>query len=138
VKESSKINSSRIKKTLAAGHRVQVWFWDGERECEGEAIELSPERMTAFLKIHQTGDATVVPTRKIVEGMTKTLGQRTVELKIASGTMEAAVKGRITDLQPDFEQPRRLLLAAEFQAPSAGNRAILGRLSEVLNRRKGP
>jgi hypothetical protein len=138
VRESSKINSSRIKKTLAASHRVQFWFWDGEREYEGEAIELSTERVTAFLKVHQTGDATVVPTRKLVEGMAKTLGRRTVELKLTSGTVEAAVKARITDVQPDFENPRRLLLEAEFEAPSAGTRAILGRLAQVLNRKNVP
>jgi hypothetical protein len=130
-------DSSRIKKTLKASHVVKIWFWDGEREYEGEAVDLSPERATALLKMAQFGNATVIPTKKVMDGLIKHLSQKTVEWKCTSGIMESAVKAKITLVQPDFENPRRLLLEAEFQPPSEQNRKILLRMAEIL-KQAGP
>jgi hypothetical protein len=130
-------DSSRIKRTLKASHVVRVWFWDGEREYEGEAVELSPSGSTALLKMAQFGNATVIPTRKVVDGLVKHLTQKTVDWKCMSGIMESAVRAKITLVQPDFENPRRLLVEAEFQSASEQNRKILTRMGEIL-KQTGP
>jgi hypothetical protein len=130
-------DSSRIRKTLKASHVVKIWFWDGEREYLGEAVELSPERTTGLLKMSQFGNSTVLPTRKVVEGLVKHLTKKVVEFKCTSGILEAAVRAKITLIQPDFENPRRVLLEAEIQSPSEQNQKILRRMSEIL-RQAGP
>jgi hypothetical protein len=130
-------DSSRIKRTLKASHVVKVWFWDGEREYQGEAVELSPAGSTALLKMAQFGNSTVIPTRKVVDGLIKHLTQKVVEWKCTSGIMESAVKAKITLVQPDFENPRRLLVEAEFQSASEHNQKILSRMGEIL-RQAGP
>lgn len=130
-------DSSRIKRTLKASHVVKVWFWDGEREYEGEAVELSPSGSTALLKMAQFGNATVIPTRKVVDGLIKHLTHKVVEWKCTSGIMESAVKAKITLVQPDFENPRRLLVEAEFQSASEHNQKILSRMGDIL-RQAGP
>ena len=130
-------DTSKIKKTLRASHVVKVWFWDGEREYEGEAVELSPAGATALLKMAQFGNATVIPTKKVMDGLIKHLNQKTVEFKCMSGIMEVTVKAKVSLVQPDFENPRRLLVEAEFQPPSEQNRKILARLAEIL-KQTGP
>lgn len=124
--------SSRIKRTLRASHVVKIWFWDGQREYVGEAVEISPERATALLKLSQFGEATVIPTRKVVEGLLRHLDQRAVEFKCISGILEAVVKAKLTLVQQDFENPRRLLVEAEFRSPSEHHQKILKRLGEIL------
>jgi hypothetical protein len=124
--------SSRIKRTLRASHVVKIWFWDGQREYQGEAVELSPEGATALLRMSQFGNATVIPTRKVVEGLVRHLEQRAVEFKCTSGILEVMVKATLTLVQQDFESPRRLLVEARFLAPSEANQKILRRLGEIL------
>lgn len=130
-------DSSRIKKTLRASHVVKIWFWDGEREYQGEAVELSTERATALLKMAQLGNATVIPTKKLMEGLIKHLTGKIVEFKCTSGILEASVKAKIALVHPDFENPRRLLLEAEFQSASDHNRKVLNRMAEIL-KQTGP
>lgn len=130
-------DSSRIKKTLKASHVVKIWFWDGLREYEGEAVEISSASATALLKMAQFGNATVIPTKKVMDGLIKHLSQKVVEFKCTSGILEAAVKAKITSVHPDFENPRRLLLEAEFQSPSEHNQKVLNRLAEIL-KQTGP
>jgi len=125
-------DSSRIKRTLKASHVVKLWFWDGQREYLGEAVEISAARTTGLLKMAQFGAATVIPTRKVMDGLVKHLGGRVVELKCTSGILEATLKGTITLVQPDFENPRRLLIEAEFQSPSEHNQKVLARMAEIL------
>src|SRR2546428_9699566 len=67
------VDTSRIRKSLKASHVVKIWFWDGVREYLGEAVELSAERATALLKMSQFGNSTVIPTRKLMEGLIKHL-----------------------------------------------------------------
>lgn len=112
-----------------SGRPVQVWFWDGQREYTGEAVELSADRVTALLKVSQFGDATVIPTQRLVEGLVKHLSQKVVEMKVAGEGMEATSKALITDVQPDFESPRRLLLQAAFQSPSERSASVLAKLA---------
>jgi len=125
-------DSSRIKRTLKASHVVKIWFWDGVREYLGEAVELTPERTTGLLKMAQFGAGTIVPTKKVVDGLIRHLTQRPVEFKCTSGILEATVKAKITLVQPDFENPRRLLVEAEFLSPSEHNQKLLRRLGEIL------
>jgi hypothetical protein len=113
---------------------VKVWFWDGQREYTGEAVAVSGERMTAFLRMSESGHATVIPTPVIVQGLIKHLTNRIVEFKMTSGSLEADVKGRISSLNADFENPRRLLLEAEFQPSSERTAAVLLRLAKLLDR----
>ena len=130
-------DTSRIKKTLKASHVVKIRFWDGEREYLGEAVELSAGRATGLLKMAQFGDATVLPTRRVMDGLIKHLTRRTVEFKCSSGILEVTVKAKIVLVQPDFENARRLLVEAEFQPPSEQNLKILSRLEEIL-KKAGP
>lgn len=125
-------DSSRIKRTLKASHVVKIWFWDGQREYLGEAVEVSAERATGLLRMAQFGNATVIPTKKVMDGLVKHLSGRVVEFKFTSGILEAAVKAKITLVQPDFENPRRLLVEAEIQSPSEHNRKLLTRMAEIL------
>ncbi len=125
-------DSSRFKRTLKASHVVKIWFWDGQREYLGEAVEISAERMTGLLKMAQFGNATVIPTKKVMDGLVKHLSERMVEFKFTSGILEAAVKGKITLAQPDFENPRRLLIEADFQSPSEHNQKLMARMAEIL------
>ena len=130
-------DTSRIRKTLKASHVVKIWFWDGQREYLGEAVELSAERATGLLKMAQFGNATVIPTRKVVEGLIKHLTKRVVDLKCTSGIMEAVVRAKITLVQLDFENARRLLVEAEILSPSEHNQKILRRMAEIL-KQAGP
>jgi hypothetical protein len=108
---------------------VQIWFWDGAREYSGEAVELSAAAVTALLKMSQFGDATVVPTQRLLEGLVKHLTQRVVEMKVSGEGMEATSKTRITEVQVDFANPRRILLLASFQSPSERSAAVLAKLA---------
>jgi len=125
--------SSRIRKSLRQSRSVRIWFWDGQREYQGEALELNPAAVTGFLKMSQFGEGTVIPTRKVVDGLIKHLTQRAVEMKLSSEGLQVDLKARITSVQTDFENPRRLLLMAEF--PGVPDRAapILARLASQLN-----
>jgi hypothetical protein len=125
--------SSRMRKSIAQSRVVKVWFWDGEREYQGQALELSEARVVAFLRVTQFGDATVIPTKSLVPGLSKHLVGRTVEFKLTSGTLEALLKGKVTSLNPDFENPRRLLVEAEFASPSERNVLILRQMAKSLS-----
>ena len=131
--DESKINDSRIKKSLALSKRVKVWFWDTVREYTGEAVSLSSTDMTALLKMGGTGMGTVIPSQAIMDGLIKHLTGRVVEFKVSGQALEVTLKGTITEVQKDFENPRRLLLISKFQSTSEKNQMILTRLGQKLN-----
>lgn len=131
--DESKINDSRIKKSLALSKRVKVWFWDTVREYTGEAVSLSSTDMTALLKMGGTGMGTVIPSQAIMDGLIKHLTGRVVEFKVSGQSLEVTLKGTITEVQKDFENPRRLLLIAKFQSTSEKNQLMLNRLGQNLH-----
>ena len=67
-----------------------------------------------------------------MDGLIRHLSQKAVEWKCTSGILESAVKAKITLVQPDFENPRRLLVEAEFLSPSEHHVKILARMAEIL------
>ncbi len=127
-------DSSRIRKSIRASRAVKVWFWDTVREYTGEAVELTPERLTALLKMGGTGMATVIPNKNIMAGLIKHLSGRVVQMKISGMTLEVPCKATITEVQPDFENPRRLLLFATLTGVSEKSLRILDTLGRNLAR----
>lgn len=128
----SKINSSKIKRSLISSKKVKVWFWDTVREYTGEAVSLSPGGLTALLKMGGTGMATEIFSPNVMGGLVKHLTGRVVEFKISGQSMEVNVKGTIREVQKDFENPRRLLVIATLPSSSERNQLILNRLGEGL------
>lgn len=131
--DESKINDSRIKKSIASSKRVKVWFWDTVREYTGEAVSLTSTDLTALLRMGGSGMATVIPSQSVMDGLIRHLTKRVVEFKISGMSMEVMLKGTITEVQKDFENPRRLLLIAKLQSTSEKNQLILNRLGQNLS-----
>jgi len=113
---------------------VKVWFWDTVREYTGEAVSLTATDLTALLKMGGTGMATVIPSQAVMDGLIKHLSRRVVEFKVSGMSLEVNLKGTITEVQKDFENPKRLLLIAKFQPTSKKNQMILNRLGQNLAR----
>ncbi len=130
--DDSKINDSKIKKSIKLAKTVKVWFWDTIREYTGEAVSMTADDLTALLKMGGTGMATVLPSRGVMEGLIRHLTGRTVEFRVSGMTLDVTLKGKITEVQKDFENPRRLLLIAKFQPTTDKNRMILDRLGQNL------
>lgn len=130
--DESKINDSRIKKSIASSRKVKVWFWDTVREYTGEAVSLTATDLTALLRMGGSGMATVIPSQAVMDGLIKHLTKRVVEFKISGMSLEVMLKGTITEVQKDFENPRRLLLISKFQSTSEKNQMILSRLGQNL------
>jgi hypothetical protein len=133
-KDSSRIHDSKIKKSIIHSKKVKVWFWDTVREYTGEAVSLTATDLTALLKMGGTGMATVIPSAAVMEGLIKHLTRRTVEFKISGMSLEVNLKGTISEVQKDFENPKRLLLIAKLQSTSDRNQMILNRLGQNLGR----
>jgi hypothetical protein len=127
-------DSSKIRRSIRASRAVKVWFWDTIREYTGEAVELGSGRLTALLKMGGTGMATVLPSPKVVQGLVKHLTGRVVEFKISGMTQEVPCKGTITEVQTDFENPRRLLVLAELRGMSDKSAQILDSMGRSLAR----
>jgi hypothetical protein len=132
VKDSGKLNDSKVKKSIIVSKKVRVWFWDTVNEYTGEAVSLTATDLTALLKMGGGGMTTMVPSQTIMEGLSRHLTGRVVEFKISGQGLEAALKGTIQEIQKDFENPRRLLLIAKFQATSEKNQMILSKLGSGL------
>ena len=128
----SKINSTKIKRSIISSKKVKVWFWDTVREYTGEAVSLTATDLTALLKMGGTGMATVIPSPSVLEGLIKHLTRRVVEFRIMGMSLEVNLKGTIVEVQKDFENPKRLLLIAKLQPTSDRNQLILNRLGQNL------
>ena len=128
----TKLNSTKVKKSIVASKRVKVWFWDTVREYTGEAVSLNATDLTALLKMGGTGMATVIPSPSVMEGLIKHLTRRVVEFRIGGMSLEVNLKGTNTEVQKDFENPKRLLLIAKLQSTSDKNQMILNRLGQNL------
>jgi len=132
VPESSKINDSKIKKSIIASKKVKVWFWDTQNEYTGEAVALSDTDLTALLKMGGGAATTMVPSNVIMDGLIRHLTGRIVEFKVTGMGHEVVLKGKIKEIQKDFENPRRLLLIAALSTTSEKNQLILKRLGAGL------
>jgi len=132
VEDSSRIHDSKIKKSIIISRKVKVWFWDTRNEYTGEAVALTATDLTALLKMGGGAATTMVPSQAIMGGLIRHLTGRVVEFKVSGQGMEVALKGTIKEIQKDFENPRRLLLIAAFQATSEKNQQILAKLGKSL------
>jgi len=132
MSDTSRLRDSKIKQSIVRAKRVKVWFWDTVREYTGEAVSLSSTDLTALLKMGGTGMATVIPSQSVMDGLVKHLTRRVVEFKVSGMSLEVNLKGTITEVQKDFENPKRLLLIAKLQATSEKNQMILNRLGQNL------
>lgn len=130
--DESKLNSSKVRKSIIHSKKVKVWFWDTVREYTGEAVAMTATDLTALLKMGGTGMSTVIPSQAVMDGLIKHLTRRVVEFKITGQSLEVNLKGTITEVQKDFENPKRLLLLAKFQPSSERNQMILNRLGQNL------
>ena len=125
-------DSSRIRKTIAASRKVKVWFWDTIREYTGEAVTLTPEDLTALLRMGGSGMSTVIPSKAVMDWIVRHLTGRVVEFRITGQNLEVGLKGTIEEVQKDFENARRLLLVAKLNPTSDHNQLILRRLGQGL------
>jgi len=130
--DSSRLHDSKIKKSIIHSKRVKVWFWDTVREYTGEAVSVTATDLTALLKMGGTGMATVIPSQAVMDGLIKHLTRRVVEFKISGMSLEVNLKGTISEVQKDFENPKRLLLIAKLQSTNEKNQMILNRLGQNL------
>jgi hypothetical protein len=132
MSDTSRLRDSKVKQSIVRAKRVKVWFWDTVREYTGEAVSLSSTDLTALLKMGGTGMATVIPSQSVMDGLVKHLTRRVVEFKVSGMSLEVNLKGTITEVQKDFENPKRLLLIAKLQATNEKNQMILNRLGQNL------
>jgi hypothetical protein len=132
VADDSKLNSSKVRKSIIHSKKVKIWFWDTVREYTGEAVSMTATDLTALLKMGGTGMSTVIPSQAVMDGLIKHLTRRVVEFKVSGQSLEVNLKGTITEVQKDFENPKRLLLIAKFQSTSERNQLILNRLGQNL------
>ena len=130
--ESSKINDSKIKKSIIASRKVKIWFWDTQNEYTGEAVALTATDLTALLKMGGGAMTTMVPNNVIMDGLIKHLTGRVVDFKVTGMGQEIVLKGTIKEIQKDFENPRRLLLIAKLSSTSEKNQLILKNLGASL------
>jgi hypothetical protein len=56
-----------------------------------------------------------------------------VEFKVSGMSLEVNLKGTISEVQKDFENPKRLLVIARFHPTAERNQAILNRMGQNLN-----
>jgi hypothetical protein len=131
--DSAKIRTTKIKQSIVQSKKIKVWFWDTVREYTGEAVALTHGDLTALLKLGGTGMATVIPSKAVMDGLVKHLTNRVVEFKVGGMSLEVDLKGTITEVQKDFENPKRLLVIARFQPTSERNQRILDRLGQNLH-----
>ncbi len=127
-----KINDSKIKKSIISSKKVKIWFWDTIREYTGDAVAITESDLTALLKIGTGSMTTMIPSKAVMDGLIKHLTGRVVEFRITGQGLEVMLKGTITEIQKDFENPRRLLLIAKFQGTSEKNGMILKKLGAGL------
>ena len=131
--ESSRIRTTKLKQSIVRSRKVKVWFWDTVREYTGEAVSLTHSNLTALLKMGGTGMATVIPSRAVMDGLMKHLTGRVVEFKVSGMALEVNLKGTISEVQKDFENPKRLLVIAKFQQTSERNQMVLHRMGQDLH-----
>ena len=122
----------RMKDTIRRSRRLQVWFWDGERQYVGEATALSPGALTAFLKMSRQGDVTLLPTASMMDTLNKTLVGRLVEFKVSNPQIEASVKGKMIAARRDGENVRRVMIDVLLERSSEENEKNLARLRELF------
>ena len=127
------MNTTKVRKVIASAKRVKVWFWDTVREYTGEAVALTHSDLTALLKMGGTGMATVIPSKAVMDGLMKHLTGRMVEFKVSGMSLEVNLKGTISEVQKDFENPKRLLVLAKFQPTSERNQMMLHRMGQNLH-----
>jgi len=132
VRDSGRLNDSKVKKSIIGSRKVKVWFWDTQREYGGEAVALTATDLTALVKVGSGAVTTMVPAKAVLEGMIKHLTGRVVEFKISGQGFEVALKGTVREVQRDFENPRRLLLIASLAATAEKNQLILNKLCSGL------
>jgi len=132
VADTAKLNDSKIKKSIIISKRVKVWFWDTQNEYTGEAVALTSTDLTALIKIGGGATTTMIPAKAMMDGLIRHLTGRTVEFKITGQGLEAALKGSVSEIKKDFENPRRMLLIAKFQNASEKNGLILNKLGSGL------
>jgi hypothetical protein len=132
VADTAKLNDSKVKKSIILSKKVKVWFWDTQNEYTGEAVALTSTDLTALIKIGGGAATTMIPAKVIMDGLTRHLTGRVVEFKISGQGLEAALKGTVSEIQKDFENPRRMLLIAKFPNPSEKNGLILNKLGSGL------
>jgi len=132
MSDTSRLRDSKIKQSIVRAKRVKVWFWDTVREYTGEAVSVSATDLTALLKMGGTGMATVIPSQAVMDGLIKHLSRRVVEFKISGMSLEVNLRGTISEVQKDFENPKRLLLIAKLQSTNEKNQMILNRLGQNL------
>jgi hypothetical protein len=131
--ESSRIRTTKLRQSIVHSRKVKVWFWDTVREYTGEAVALTHSDLTALLKMGGTGMATEIPSKALMDGLAKHLTRRVVEFKVSGMALEVNLKGTVTEVQKDFENPKRLLVIAKFQQTSEQNRMILNRMGQDLH-----
>jgi hypothetical protein len=131
--ESSRIRTTKLRQSIVHSRKVKVWFWDTVREYTGEAVALTHSDLTALLKMGGTGMATEIPSKALMDGLAKHLTRRVVEFKVSGMALEVNLKGTVTEVQKDFENPKRLLVIAKFQQTSEQNRMILNRMGQGLH-----
>ena len=125
----------RVKETLRRAKEVRIWFWDGQREYNGTAQDISATGFAAsFLVTDASKQRSIALRPTLVEILVHQLTTKPLEFRITGMGEELHIKGQVINVDQSHENPDWLLVSGELSPSRETDRATLTRMGESIPR----
>lgn len=122
----------RVRETLRRAKEVRIWFWDGQREYNGTAQEISATGFAGSFLATDPSQKAVHLSVTMLQLVSRQITSRPMEFRIQAMGSELNVKGQVINVDRSQQNPDWLLISGELTPGRDSDRATLNRFGESI------
>ncbi|MBI2899536.1 MAG: hypothetical protein HYY17_05085 [Planctomycetes bacterium] len=106
-----------INSQLVSRRDIKVWFWDGQREFQGECVALGENGVWMEIKVRVPVDGTIPNVGIFLQLLRKQLKDKVVTVELTSPKIKGEVKVKLSTVGVLSQKKEMLSVVATYEAP---------------------
>ena len=106
---------------LLSRRDIQVWFWDGEKEFQGDCVALGDNGIWMEVKVRVPADGTLPNVALHLQSLRKKLKDKVVVVELTSPKVRAEMRLKLVTIDVLSQKKEMLSVVATYTSPPDPN-----------------
>jgi len=111
------VDTRLLNTQLLSRRDIKVWFWDGEREYQGECVALGDNGIWMEIKVRVPADGTIPNVALHLQMLRKKLKDKVMTVELTTPKMKAELKLKLATLDVLSQKKEMLSIVATYTTP---------------------
>jgi len=115
------VDTRLLNTQLLSRRDIQVWFWDGEKEFQGDCVALGDNGIWMEVKVRVPADGTLPNVALHLQSLRKKLKDKVVVVELTSPKVRAEMRLKLVTIDVLSQKKEMLSVVATYTSPPDPN-----------------